>query len=320
MNTLSPDGSAVLRGEPRAFDWRVLLPGVALVALAAAWLYAPTMRWLIMRWQGDEYYAHGPMLPLITAYLIWRQREDLSRAWHSRPLAGGGTWLLLLGLLMQLGGTLADIGIVQAASIPVVLLGIARYAGGAAFERPLRFPLLYLWMAIPLSHVMVQLVTVPLQNNAASYAAMFLGLGGLPIERTGVNLHTSQYNFVVDVPCSGLKTALTLLTLSLVVAHLLPNLSNLGRALLSFLSLPIAFFANTLRIIVIVMIGHFYGVEAAEGFFHNFSGMFMFVVALALLVGCGSLLGNWFPGHEADPDAGSATAASPPAPQNAAPA
>ena len=71
--------------------------------------------------------------------------------------------------------------------------------------------------------MLVQTLTVPLQNYAASGAGVALGLMGLPVTREGVNLYTPLYHFVVAVPCSGLKTTITLFTLAIVVAHLLPE-------------------------------------------------------------------------------------------------
>ncbi len=127
-----------------------------------------------------------------------------------------------------------------------------------------------------------------MQNYAANGSALCLGLMGFPIERVGVNLYTPAYHFVVAVPCSGLKTTITLLTLSVLVAHLMPGLGRGQRLLMVAVSIPIALFANMLRVILIVAVGHLIGKDAAEGFMHNGSGLLMFALAISALIGVGS--------------------------------
>ena len=268
-------------------DARLLLLGALFLLAALAWLYFPTVAWLWKSWQSDEYYAHGPLLPLIALYLVWQKRTQLAAAWRERPQKTGfPAGFIFIALVLQFLGTLVDMNIVralQAFSIPLLLLGIARYVGGKAFAHELRFALFFLCLAVPLSGPLVETLTVPLQNYAANGASICLGLLGVPVERVGVNLYTPQYHFVVAVPCSGLKTSITLLTMGVLIAHLMPNLNRTQRFVLCALSVPFALLANTLRVVAIVAVGVRYGQEAAEGFLHNFSGMLLFVVALSLL-------------------------------------
>ncbi len=265
-----------------------------LLSGAIFWLYQSVFTWLWWRWNNDEYYGHGMFLPVISAYLIWREREVLARAWREREYSAWGAlagWGILgFGLLMQLGAAIADVNFAGAFSIPFVLLGLAWVLGGAKFGRLLLFPILFFAAAVPLSGMLVQTLTVPLQNYAASGAGVALGLLGLPVVREGVNLYTPQYHFVVAVPCSGLKTTITLFTMAILVAHLLPDLKRRHRFLLVLLSIPIALFANTLRVVAIVLIGHFWGPKAAEGFLHNFSGLFLFALSMGALLGVSRLL------------------------------
>ena len=267
----------------------IYIAAALLLSGAFFWLYQSVFSWLWWRWNNDEYYGHGMFLPFISGYLIWRECEVLACAWREREYSVWGRlagWSILgFGLLMQLGAAIADVNFAGAFSIPFVLLGLAWVLGGAKFGRLLVFPIMFFAAAVPLSGMLVQTLTVPLQNYAASGAGVALGLMGLPVTREGVNLYTPLYHFVVAVPCSGLKTTITLFTLAILVAHLLPDLKRQHRALLVLLSIPIALFANTLRVTAIVLIGHFWGTKAAEGFLHNFSGLFLFALSMAALLG-----------------------------------
>jgi hypothetical protein len=43
------------------------LIGILLLAL-----FYPTLKWLLGEWLGNDYYSHGPLVPLISAFLAWR--------------------------------------------------------------------------------------------------------------------------------------------------------------------------------------------------------------------------------------------------------
>jgi len=71
--------------------------------------------------------------------------------------------------------------------------------------------------------------------------------------------------------------------------------ANLARnALLASAILPIAFGANVLRVIFLVLVTYYLGDEAGQGFLHGFAGMVLFVAALGLLFVLDSLLGLVF--------------------------
>jgi exosortase/archaeosortase family protein len=48
--------------------------------------------------------------------------------------------------------------------------------------------------------------------------------------------------------------------------------------------LPIAFCANVLRVMFLVLVTYHYGDSAGQGFLHGFSGMVLFVIALILIL------------------------------------
>ncbi len=42
------------------------------IALLAALLLFPTLRWLANEWWSNDYYSHGVLVPLISGYFAWR--------------------------------------------------------------------------------------------------------------------------------------------------------------------------------------------------------------------------------------------------------
>jgi exosortase/archaeosortase family protein len=55
--------------------------------------------------------------------------------------------------------------------------------------------------------------------------------------------------------------------------------------LLAVLIIPIAFIANVVRVMILMLVTYHFGDEAGQGFVHGFAGMVLFMVALALMLG-----------------------------------
>ena len=59
---------------------------------------------------------------------------------------------------------------------------------------------------------------------------------------------------------------------------------------LAILIIPIAFVANIIRVMILVLVTYHFGDEAGQGFVHSFAGMVLFGVGLILMLGADSLL------------------------------
>src|SRR5207244_8827893 len=80
--------------------------------------------------------------------------------------------------------------------------------------------------------------------------------------------------------CSGIRSLVSLITLGIVYSYFVDN--RLGVRLAIVLStIPVAIVANGMRIAGTGIAAQYYGPSAAEGFFHEFSGWVVFVVAFA---------------------------------------
>jgi exosortase len=82
--------------------------------------------------------------------------------------------------------------------------------------------------------------------------------------------------------CSGIRSLVSLLTLSIVYGYFFDR-RNWFRVLLAVTTIPLAILTNGLRVAGTGIAAHYYGSAAAEGFFHEFSGFIVFAAALVLL-------------------------------------
>jgi exosortase len=83
--------------------------------------------------------------------------------------------------------------------------------------------------------------------------------------------------------CSGIRSLMSLLTLSIFYGYFLER-SMWQRVALAFASVPIAIAANALRLLGTGLCVQYWDPEKAQGFFHEFQGWVMFLVSLVCLV------------------------------------
>jgi exosortase B len=253
-------------------------------------LYVPTYVDLANGlWQTEEQ-GHGPLIGAVTAWLIWQSRADLFGL-HDNPSRVLGFLSLLFGLLLYVFGRSQDILLFEVGSQIVVLASILLLAKGTAALRLCWFPLIFLVFMVPLPGSFVDALTNPLKRHVSEIAEHLLYIAGYPIARSGVTLTIGPYQLLVADACSGLHSMYSLSALGLLYLHLMKHGSFLRNALLACAILPIAFGANVLRVIFLVLVTFYLGDEAGQGFLHGFAGMVLFVAALGLLFVLDSLLG-----------------------------
>ncbi len=144
---------------------------------------------------------------------------------------------------------------------------------------------------VPLPGVIVDALTNPLKRHVSEIAEFLLYAVGYPIARSGVTLTIGQYQLLVADACSGLHSLYSLSALGLLYLYLMQHKSVLRNVVIGAAILPIAFGANVIRVMFLVLVTYHFGDEAGQGFLHGFAGMVLFVAALALLFALDSLMG-----------------------------
>jgi exosortase len=253
-------------------------------AIAAAWgaLYFDTLRRLVDDWRVDENYSHGFLIPFISAYAIRSNRERIfSTPVAPRVLPGGA--LMLLAVLMLLAGIAGAELYVARVSMVLSLAALVIYFCGVDWLRRLAFPIGLLLFAVPIPNLVFNQVAFPMQLIASDYAARAIRLFGIPALREGNVIELAQMKLQVVEACSGIRSLVTLATLAVVYAYFTGK-SWWRRVALLVAVAPIAIVANAARVAGTGVLAHYWGVRAAEGFLHWFSGWLVFIVAVLLLL------------------------------------
>jgi exosortase len=259
--------------------WAGMLAG-AIVALLVG-LYARVIPvWLEDLW-NDPNYSHVYIVPIISGLVIWQRRQLLTALpiqgnWSGLPIILAGVTALILG----------DIGaetFLMRTSLIVVVAGLILFHLGPAMLRALAFPLGFFLFMVPMPAVFFYAMTARLQNIAAETGAWGLDLVGVPVLLDGNVIHLSRVTLGVTEACSGIRSLITLVALGVAWAYLM--LPRLWMQIVLVASvLPITIFSNAGRIVMTGLVGRWFGVEYAEGFFHFFSGWLVFVLAILCLL------------------------------------
>ena len=270
-----------LESRNEGFRPAVALPLFGVVILLGI-LYFPVLRYLAVQWLNDPNYRHGLLIPVISGYLLYQRRAELKAAeWNGGTIPGVILIIGACGLL--LGGTAAAELFTTRLSIPTFLLGLALFTRGWAFTKIAAFPVLFLYLMVPLPYIIYYKLTFPLQILSAKLSAGILKLIHVSVFRRGNILVLPSYTLEVVAACSGLRSLMTMITLALVLA-VFSGLSLPRRAVLVACAIPAALLANTLRLTVIAFGAYVINPAFAEGFLHDISGFIVFFSGLVILV------------------------------------
>src|SRR5262249_30149571 len=148
-----------------------------------AWSYWPVLRETAGKWFNNPQYSHAYLVPLFSAYLLWRHRESFKHP-QSRP-AWWGLAPLLAGVLLRLCGAAFYAGWLEAVSLLPVLWGAALLLGGWPALRGSWGAVAFLAFMLPLPHRLETGLSGPLQGAATSISTYALQTLGWPAFREG---------------------------------------------------------------------------------------------------------------------------------------
>jgi exosortase B len=261
------------------------------LVLSFAVLLVPTVTALAQQvWNTDEQ-GHGPIIAAVTSWLVWRRRQDIINApYQPANLLGGA--LFVLSLVMYALGRSQQIIQGEVVGVILAIVSLLLLLRGVQALRAVAFPLFFLIFLVPLPGVLVQTITIPLKTAVSYVAELLMHHGGYPIARSGVILSVGPYQLLVADACAGLNSMFTLEALGLLYMNLMGYTSKWRNALLAVLVIPIAFVANVVRVIILILVTYHFGDEAGQGFVHTFAGMVLFLVGLVMMLATDGLLGR----------------------------
>jgi exosortase len=184
-------------------------------------------------------------------------------------------------LALYFVATVAQIAEVEGYILYALLIVVLYSFIGFGGLRALWFPLLYIAFSFPPPQTVIDLMTSPLKMWVSQMAVSALYALGYPIAGAGVVIQMGQYQLLVAAACSGLNSLISLAAITMFYVYIRHKANALYMVTLFLLAVPIALFANFVRVIILVLLTYYFGEAAAQGFLHEFAGIAMFATALA---------------------------------------
>jgi exosortase len=241
---------------------------------------------------NDENYSHGFLVPVISGYFIWQNWQTLEK-FSIRPV-NSGLLLIIFALLVLFAGIAAQEYYSMRSSFIFLLAGIVLFLLGWQWLKSLALPIGFLFFMVPLPYIVYDAAAFPLKLFVAKFSVISLKLMGVIVLREGNIIMFPETVLEVADACSGLRSLMSLLALG-VALSVFSQKKISRRVLLVLLTVPIAIFTNMLRVIGTGFLAQYYGAAAAEGFFHEFAGMGVFLLAMILLFVSSGLLRKVWP-------------------------
>ena len=257
-----------------------LFAALFLLLASFAFLYRDVIAKLVRDWSTDDNYSHGFLIIPIALYFVWERRARLAAA-LSRPSYFGLVVVLgSLGLL--LAGVLGSELFVTRISMLGAVAGLVLFICGWDYLRILAFPILFCLLMIPLPAIIFNQIAFPLQILASKFAEVALTILQVPVLREGNVIVLPNTSLEVAEACSGIRSLVSLMTLGIVYGYFVDS-RIWARAVIAVATIPVAIVANGLRVAGTGIAARYYGQEAAQGFFHSFSGWIVFLAAFMML-------------------------------------
>ena len=258
---------------------------VALAALLA--VYAPVIAGMAAEWATFPSLSHGFVVPLVSAYLIWRRRELIRAEPLGSARAGLAVFTVALGLLVV--GLLTGESFVSRLSLPLALLGLMLYLTGSRVTGHVWPAIAYLLFMIPPPYLPLREITLHSRLLEAGVTARTLQWLGVPVTQQGVMLHLPSMTLEVADGCSAVRAIPALVALGVAYAHLQPGTAWM-RLTLALSAAPLGLVANLVRLVLTILGAYYIGSVTLTSPFHRFGGTVVFMAAVVLLAALGRML------------------------------
>jgi EpsI family protein len=251
------------------------------LALLLAGMYYSTFIWLVKKDWSREDYNYGWLIPLVVLYLIWEKRsefldEPAAPSWN-------GFYLLVPGVMVFWLGELSGEYFSLYFSSWLIVIGLFWSNFGWQKLKSIGFALFITLTMFPPPQFIHNRLTLKLKLISSQLGVEMIQAYGLSAYREGniIDLGFTQLQ-VVDA-CSGLRYLFPLTVMAILLAYFV-KMAFWKKLVLVISVVPLTIATNAIRIAMTGIFFEIWGAKVAEGFFHGFSGWFIFITAFTVLL------------------------------------
>jgi len=269
-------------GRSRAYRLGFVIWLVSLAAVFALPLYQ-----LAIHAARSNLHSHILLIPFVSAYLIYLQRESLPTKYYSSPglaviplVAGSAAAAETWGLRSS-AWPLSENDYLALMALSFVCFVAA---GGFLFlgrkwMAAAAFPIAFLIFMIPMPDAMVDTLETASKLASTEAASLFFDITGTPVLREGTIFQLPNIVIQVAQECSGIRSSWVLVITSLLAANLFLK-STWRRAILVCFVIPLGIVRNGFRVFVIGMLCVHFGPQMIDSVIHHRGGPIFFALSL----------------------------------------
>lgn len=260
------------------------------IVLAIAFSFALYMTWNDLASPDWEAPATLFLLGLLISY-------DVCHKIYVRPTGPRGVQdsvaaysVLALFFLLALGPLNIDNEWLQCCCLWLLLIAFLRFSSGHRVTVLVMIPLFVFCVFIPMHSEIMLAVSLPLRIIATGISGFFLKMVGFNVSSTLTVLRLENVDLAVTDACSGIQQFEALLLLGYILVK--RQQKHLGWRIMHYsFCIPSVIFANSIRLVLIVMLYHWpVGEAVLYSAWHEGLGYFQVLVAVLLMWIVGLLL------------------------------
>lgn len=257
---------------------------LCILPIAVAW---NLMHALVALAYNDDTFSHVPLIPLVTIFLIYVDRDLIFAKIESRWRSG--VVILLPGAIIFTLACLNLWNFDPANQFSLLMFGLILIWTGAFLGffgvhalRAASFPLWFLLFAVPIPGPILSRLVSFLQHASADATSGLFTLFRVPVLRQDLIFVLPGVSIRVAEECSGIRSTLALFITTVLAGHMFLR-SRVRIAILCALVIPIAILKNGMRIAVLSCLSVYVNPGFLYGNLHRYGGIPFFVVGLVML-------------------------------------
>jgi exosortase len=259
--------------EAEGTTWSIP-PAVAAALVLWVAVFAPTWAWLYAHWTTSIWSnGHGIFVPLVVGYVGYTTLRRDSEAAREDASRWGLAWILL-GCAIALLDAPIRTGYVASAGLILTLPGLSLSLLGRRRTRALAVPLVVALLMMPVPRTLA--TDMQLRHVTATAVEHVLHAMGVTALREATVIQLPGRTFIVSEACSGFSTLYAGLAMAVILAALSPSIGR--RALLLAAAPALALLANSIRVLLLIVLTQRFGSWVIDSMFHPATGVATFAI------------------------------------------
>jgi exosortase len=236
----------------------------------------------------DDRYSHVVLIPFITVFLIYLDRQRIFSGHRLSPALG--IPLLVVALMIywvahasSTSSNRSDQLWLPASAIVVVWVSAFVFMSGPRSAAAAIFPLCFLLMMVPIPTAFLDRAVYALQKGSAEVTDMLFKFFGMPVFRSGFRFSLPGVDIEIAKECSGIRSSVALLMTGMLASHLFLQ-SSAKKLFFILFTIPVAIFKNAVRIVILSFLGVYVDRAWLDSPLHHRGGAVFALVGLVILL------------------------------------